>query len=100
MNAFLERANIFAESSYHEYEHNLNQIEVKIMTEAGTDEDKDELGKAANSAFIERTKKFIEKLVETIVTHIASIGSHISEFFNQAKVKLVMKKVLMMIINV
>ena len=93
MNEFLERAGVFSESSYHEYEYNLAQIEVKVLTEAGTDDDKEELNKAASDGFVERTKKFISKLIETIVEHLSNIGTNISVFFNQVKVKLALKDI-------
>ena len=93
LDAFLGRANIFAESSFHEYEKNINQIEVRILTEAGTEGDKDELNKAASADFIERTKRFVAKLIDTIVTHIVNIGNNIGNFFSQAKVKLALKNI-------
>ena len=90
---FLEKADVFSESSYHEYEHNLAQIEVKVLTEAGTEEDKEELNNAAKSGFVERTKSFVNKLVSSIVEHLANIGTNISSFFNQVKVKVALKDI-------
>lgn len=91
LNSFLERADIFVEATEREYEKNLSAINLRIITEDGTEEDKQELNDAAKESYFEKFKKFMNKLINTIVEKLNAIGQNIAQFFMQAKVKLALK---------
>ena len=91
LNSFLDRANIFAEATEREFEKNLSLINMRIITEDGTEEDRAELNDAAKESHFSKIKKFMSNLINTIVQKLTEIGNNIAQFFMQAKVKLALK---------
>ena len=86
------RCSAFLEASYNEYKTNLKESELKVIEEAGNNDDKAHLDGKASEGLIGRGSRVIKKLIKAFVEWVKNICDKIRGFFNDAKTKSSLKK--------
>ena len=88
----LGKINLFAEATYRNYEINLNEVALKVLTESGTEEDYNFLATEAGKDYVERARKTIRKIIDTIVRFINNCKDKIVSLFTGEKTTTAMSK--------
>ena len=86
------RCSAFLEASYNEYKTNLKESELKVIEEAGNNDDKAHLDGKASEGLIGRGSRVIKKLIKAFIEWVKKMCDTIREFFNDAKTKNALKK--------
>ena len=81
----LGKIELFAEASYKEYEINLKEVALKVLKENGTEEDFDFLATEAATGYIERVKKAISKLIDSIVKFVRNCKTKLIDLMTNKK---------------
>ena len=81
----LGRIQLFAEASYSDYQINLKEVALKVLKENGTEDDYNFLATEAAKDYIERAKKSIAKIIETIVKFIRNCKEKLVSLFASEK---------------
>ena len=84
---------LFAEASYKEYEINLKEVALKVIKENGTEDDFDFLATEAANGYIERARKTIEKIVESVKKFVDKCKARLIEMVDSAKTRTAIEKV-------
>ena len=72
-NITIKKADIFTEASYKNLEINRQEADLKVLTESGTYDDLNYLYEAASEGFVNKVKKAIEKIADSLVEFIDKI---------------------------
>lgn len=86
------RCSAFLEASYNEYKTNLKESELKVIEEAGNNDDKAHLDGKASEGLIGRGSRVIKKLIKAFIEWVKKMCDSIREFFNDVKTKNALKK--------
>ena len=81
----LERIDLFAEAAYKEYNINLKEVALKVLTESGTEDDYNFLATEAAANFIERAGNAIKKFIETILKFIRNCADKLIKLVTNEK---------------
>ena len=87
------KLDIFIESSYRDYLINREEAELKVLTEAANDDDLNHLYQEAEQTFMERMKKTVKKIKDTLKAFIDKIITKIRSLFKSKKTDEVIDKV-------
>ena len=73
---------IYAEASFNEFQTNLKEAELKVVTESGTTEDLIYLESEAKEGFLVRSKHIIDKIIEEFKEFCRKIAEAVKNFFS------------------
>ena len=85
------RGKLLIEESFKEYELNLEESKLKVLTESGTSEDLSYLYEAASNGLIEKLKKIIKRIKDSIISGVQKMRDGINKFFAKSKAEAALK---------
>ena len=87
LNIAITKADIFTEASYKNLEINRQEADLKVLTESGTYDDLNYLYEAASEGFVNKVKKAIEKIADSLVEFIDKIVTKVKAVFGTERAK-------------
>lgn len=85
------RGKLLIEESFKEYELNLEESKLKVLTESGTSEDLSYLYEAAGNGLIEKLKKIIKRIKDSIISGVQKMRDAVNKFFAKSKAEAALK---------
>ena len=87
LNIAITKADIFTEASYKNLEINRQEADLKVLTESGTYDDLNYLYEAASEGFVNKVKKAVEKIADSLVEFIDKIVTKVKSVFGTERAK-------------
>ena len=87
LNIAITKADIFTEASYKNLEINRQEADLKVLTESGTYDDLNYLYEAASEGFVNKVKKAVEKIADSLVEFIDKIVTKVKAVFGTERAK-------------
>ena len=87
LNIAIKKADIFTEASYKNLEINRQEADLKVLTESGTYDDLNYLYEAASEGFVNKVKKAVEKIADSLVEFIDKIVTKVKSVFGTERAK-------------
>ena len=87
LNIAIKKADIFTEASYKNLEINRQEADLKVLTESGTYDDLNYLYEAASEGFVNKVKKAVEKIADSLVEFIDKIVTKVKAVFGTERAK-------------
>ena len=87
LNIAIKKADIFTEASYKNLEINRQEADLKVLTESGTYDDLNYLYEAASEGFVNKVKKAVEKIADSLVEFIDKIVTKVKAVFGTDRAK-------------
>ena len=87
LNIAITKADIFTEASYKNLEINRQEADLKVLTESGTYDDLNYLYEAASEGFVNKVKKAVEKIADSLVEFINKIVTKVKSVFGTERAK-------------
>ena len=87
LNIAIKKADIFTEASYKNLEINRQEADLKVLTESGTYDDLNYLYEAASEGFVNKVKKAVEKIADSLVEFINKIVTKVKSVFGTERAK-------------
>ena len=87
LNIAIMKADIFTEASYKNLEINRQEADLKVLTESGTYDDLNYLYEAASEGFVNKVKKAVEKIADSLVEFINKIVTKVKSVFGTERAK-------------
>ena len=87
LNIAITKADIFTEASYKNLEINRQEADLKVLTESGTYDDLNYLYEAASEGFVNKVKKAVEKIADSLLEFIDKIVTKVKSVFGTDRAK-------------
>ncbi len=85
------RGKLAMEESFREYEHNLEESQLKVLSESGTYDDLSYLYEAAGNGMIEKLKNIIKKIKDSIIKGVTKMRDAVKSFFAKSNAEKALK---------
>ena len=85
------RGKLAMEESFREYENNLEESQLKVLSESGTYDDLSYLYEAAGNGMIEKLKNIIKKIKDSIIKGVTKMRDAVKSFFTKSNAEKALK---------